>query len=265
MPSLVLVDLDMIDPDPDNPRGPDVGDVTDLKLSIARCGLQEALQLIPKAGGRWKIHEGHRRVKALRELGEQRAPAVPRHFRTDLEQILSQGTIHTHRSDWKPMAWARYVRRLWRDENLKTEQIALHLGRSTNWVKDRLALNHLHVHEQRALDAGEITLREALHRLATRRAARDGTAPPAPLKAGNTGPAGPAGKVPAQRRRRVAEPHLNADHRLAEQVAARCASGGLEHAARPKIGGVGCGHCWEDVIRADALTTAPDQPVLAAA
>jgi hypothetical protein len=47
-------------------------------------------------------------------------------------------------------------------------------------------------------------------------------------------------------------------------VKTRCASYSKEHTARMKIGGVGCGQCWEDTIRDDAIAAAV-RPMLAAA
>jgi ParB family chromosome partitioning protein len=245
---LILVNLADIDVDPVNPRG-DVGDVTDLKLSIAQRGLQAPIEIIPKGNGRYDLFEGHRRRQALLELGKSQTPAIVKTFATEKARLLAQGTIHAHRRNFNPMAWARYLHRLYWDHKMTREQIAFELGVSPAWVRDTLSFVHLTETEQRDLEAGLLTRKKALTRLAARRAALAGKPAPQP-------------KTPAQRRP-AGEPYLNGGHRLAEQVAAHCASGGMEHAASPKIGGVGCGHCWEHVIRADALTVA--RPTLVAA
>lgn len=260
----VLVDLAFIDEDPHNPRG-DVGDVTDLKQSIAQDGQQDPLHLIPQGNGRYFLHEGHRRREAIAQLNADpdrlgpplKAKAIERHFTDDLSRLISQGNMHAHRKNWDPMAWSRYLNRLFEEHKLLDQAIARRLGVSQNFVREHLSFMHLHDYEQRALERGEITRKEALHRLAVRRAERDGTPLPATKKAA-------AKKTPATKTARSADdPYLTHTHRLAETVAARCATGGLEHAARPKIGGVGCGQCWEDAIRDDA-TTAVSSPVLAA-
>jgi ParB/RepB/Spo0J family partition protein len=248
-PTIIAVDLNLIDDDPKNPRGTDVGDVAGLKISIAHDGLQNPLQVIELPGGRFRLFEGHRRRKALEELGAAKAPALIRRFDSELDRVVSQGAMHTHAVDWDPMAWARFLYRLFDEFNLNRNDIAHRLGKSPVWVRDTMSFVHLTPTEQRALADRRMSRRDALRRLANRRAIRDGN--PAP-----------AVTVPKQRARKITEPHLNLAHRLAEQVAARCASGGLQHAARPKIGGVGCGVCWEQVIAADAITDAT-RPALA--
>jgi len=253
--SVFLVDLDLVDDDPDNPRG-EVGDVSDLKQSLLERGQEDPIHLVRKADGRYLLHEGHRRRKAFKELGWKKAMAVPRRFDSELERLLSQGTMHVHRKNFGPMAWARYCHRLFWQHKQTREDIARQLGVSQAWVRDHISFMTLLDWEQRALERGDMTRADALRRAADHRAERDGK-PPA--KAKKTASA--TAKTP----RAGGEPHLNGQHQLAEQVAARCASRGVEHAARPKIGGVGCGQCWEDVIRADALTTARSDLALAAA
>jgi ParB/RepB/Spo0J family partition protein len=256
MAGVILVELAVVADDPANPRG-DVGDVTDLRLSIAQRGLQAPIEVIGAGDGRYMMFEGHRRRKALEELGMTHAPAIVKTFATERDRILAQGTIHAHRKDFNPMAWARYLHRLYWNHNMTRDEIAFQLGVSRAWVRDTLSFVHLDEAEQRGLESGFLSRREVLTRLAARRAERDGR--PAPQPKTTTAP---AVKIPAQRVP-APEPHLNSNHRLAEHVAARCASAGPEHAAAPKIGGVACGRCWEDGIRADATTTA--RPALVAA
>lgn len=249
--ALVLVDLDLIDEDPRNPRGEILDDdVADLKQALLARGQEDPMHLIPRDNGRYFLHEGHRRLRAMRELGWKTGKAIERRFADRRSQMLSQGQMHAHRRNWGPMAWADYCHRLFFEEKMTREDIARELGVSQAFVRDSIALTHLTDREKKAVAGGTLSKKDALARLARRRAERDGRPAPALKKT--------ASKKPA------AEPHLNAGHRLAEQVAARCASGGIEHAAHPKIGGVGCGVCWEDVIRADAIAAAK-RPVLAAA
>lgn len=251
MPALPLVELALVDEDPRNPRG-DLGDLTALKMSIAQSGLLEPLELIARPNGRYFLHEGHRRRQALLDLGEQHAPWIEVHFDSELDRLYGQGAIHLHRKSFNPMAWARYCRRLWdAPHNQTRDQIAMRLGVSTNFVRDHLAFMHLLPYEQHALERGEMTRKEALRHLTDRRDMRDGR-PPTPAK---TAPAKKATKPAAPTTRPAGEPHLNDGHRLAAGVTARCTSAGREHATRPKIGGVGCGQCWEEGIRDDALST----------
>jgi ParB/RepB/Spo0J family partition protein len=249
---LFLVDIDLIDIDPDNPRGADLGDLTDLELTIAQDGLQNPVQLIQKPRGRWSLHEGHRRLEVHRRLGEKQIKAIKRTFRSELDRVISQGVLHAHAKDYAPTAWSRYLHRLCFEmppgQNLKREQIAHRIGRSPNWVRDTMSFTyHLTEREQRDLDAGKISRAEALHRIANRRAIRDGRTAPAPRTT-----RAPAGS------------YFGTGHRLAKQVAHYCASQGIGHTGPRKIGGVGCGPCWEHVIGADARAAAAP-PVLVAA
>lgn len=244
--SRLYVDIDLIDVDPDNPRGADVGDVCDLVASMRVRGQEDPIHLIPKPDGRFWLHEGHRRRKAMLELGYDRAWYVERHFDSDLARLLSQGTLHLHRVDFDPMAWARYLHRLYWNHRQNRQQLAHQLGRSTKWVRDTMSLVHLEKFEQDELSAGLMTKGEALWRLGNRRALRAGAPPPAPKTT------------------RARERHFTSSHPLARDVKARCASYGEDHADRTKIGDVGCGACWEHAIRADAAK-APPRPALVAA
>jgi len=246
--ALVLVDLDLIDEDPRNPRGEIFDDdVADLKQALLARGQEDPLHLIPQDNGRYFLHEGHRRIRAMREIGWKKGKAIARRFSDRRSQILSQGQMHAHRRNWGPMAWAEFCHRLFFEEKMTREDIARELGVSQAFVRDSIALTHLTDREKDSVRQGALSKKDALARLARRRAQRDGK--PVPASA--------AKKTTAKKA--LPEPHLNDGHQLAEQVAARCASGGLEHAARPRIGGVGCGACWEDVIRADAITATRPQ------
>jgi ParB/RepB/Spo0J family partition protein len=249
-PSVIYVTFDLIDDDPRNPRGEiDLVDVAALKESLEQDGIQDPIQLIAKGDGRYWLHEGHRRKLAAIEAGHQGAPALIRCFKTDLDRVVSQRVMHTHAIDWDPMAWARYLHRLYDEFNLTRWQIARRLAKSPNWVRDTVSFIYLKPGEQRELATGEMTRKEALRRLKNRRDLKTGRTPTSPPPVSGT-------PVIPKQRKPTGEPNLNGEHRLAEQVAARCASGGIPHAARPKIGGVGCGFCWEQVIADDAIATA---------
>jgi len=257
---LLWVDFSLIDEDPANPRG-DVGDVTDLKLSITRNGQQDPIQVIPQGNGRFFLHEGHRRRKAMEELGEQGARAIERRFTSEQQRVVSQGVLHLHRKTFDPMAWARYCRRLWDEFNMSREEIARELGMSQVWVRNHLSFMHLLSWEQRALERGDMTQTDALRRLASRRGAREGN-PPAQQRQRRKAVVSAATISAELARPKRVDPHFNADHQLAHLVAEHCASRGVDHDSRPKLGDVGCGQCWEAVIRDDVIAAAP---VLAAA
>jgi ParB/RepB/Spo0J family partition protein len=233
-----FADITLIDVDPDNPRG-EVGDVTELAASMRVRGQEDPVQLIAKPGGRFWLHEGHRRRKAALQAGLTRLWYVEKTFTADRDRLLSQGVLHLHRVDFDPIAWANYLHRLYWDHAMTREAIAHHLGRSPNWVRDTVALYHLESEEKRAVAAGQLSKGEALWRLKNRRTRPGTTTVPVP--------ATPACKP---------EPYFTDRHPLAHAVKKRCASSGAEHVGRIKIGKVGCGECWEDTIRDDARADA---------
>jgi ParB/RepB/Spo0J family partition protein len=241
-----FTDINLIDVDPQNPRGA-VTDVAALVASIRVRGQEDPVQLIPKPDGRYWLHEGHRRLAALLELGRTQVWYIERHFASERDRILSQGTLHLHRVDFDPIAWAEYLHRLYWKHQMNRQDLAHHLGRSTNWVRETMALAHLEPQEKHAVTAGTLTKGEALWRLGSRRAELTGAAPPPPRK-----PAAPK------------DTHFTSRHPLARTVRDRCVASGEQHATRRKIGGVGCGHCWEHVIRDDATATLA-RPVMLAA
>ena len=68
------VDLGLIDPDPDNPRGPDLGSLEVLTTSVLEEGVRQPIYLVER-GGRYRTVEGHRRVAASRLASRQTIPA----------------------------------------------------------------------------------------------------------------------------------------------------------------------------------------------
>lgn len=239
-------DISLIDVDPHNPRGT-VGDVADLVASLRVRGQEDPVQLIPKPAGRFWLHEGHRRLKALRELGETQVWYIERQFTDDRDRLLSQGTLHLHRVNFDPIAWADYLHRLYWRHDMSRIDLAHHLGRSTDWVRDTMSLVHLDPQEKREVTAGILSKGEALYRLRNRRATASGYALPDPPK-----------------KHFPEEAHFTSRHPLAPIVKARCVASSEDHTGRRMIGGVGCGACWEQAIRDDAVTNAA-RPTLAVA
>src|SRR5262245_15259090 len=85
-PQIKLIALDLLDPHPNNPRGPvDPTSVEDLAASIREKGILEPLLVAParKSGQNWKIERyvtvaGHRRRAAAELAGLVEVPAIIR-------------------------------------------------------------------------------------------------------------------------------------------------------------------------------------------
>ena len=70
------ISLDLIDENPDNEKIFDVEKVKALSEDIKKNGFFGAIDLLKKEGGRYQIISGHRRVRAMRMLGEKAIRAI---------------------------------------------------------------------------------------------------------------------------------------------------------------------------------------------
>lgn len=83
---IVQIPLDTIDPNSGNFYA--VDDVTDLKESIELIGLKQPLVVLAQ-GARYRLIAGHRRYKALTELGRKHAPCVVQRDLTETQEQLA--------------------------------------------------------------------------------------------------------------------------------------------------------------------------------
>lgn len=140
------------------------------------------------------------------------------------------------RADLDPIEEARALQQLDRAGITKAE-IARRVGRHPNWVQQRLMLLTLPPSEQEEVRAGHYSLGHAINIVrAGREAQRQRTNPVAR----------PVGRPKGAK----TKPYFGDTHPLAQTVRAAC-----NHIGKPKVGGVGCGECWEHAIRADAIAT----------
>jgi ParB/RepB/Spo0J family partition protein len=230
--SALILPLAWVKPGP-NVRGDDVGDVSELAVSISKIGQREPILVAQLGEHRYEIIEGHRRRKAAELAGRTHIDAVLRRRPSPRERLVHQLAMHTHAKPFEPIAEARALHELMWEHGLSREEIAHQVGRGPVWVRDRLALLQLDETEQRAVEERALPLGEALERIRERRAERDGRPTPAATP----------------RRRRVQ--HLATGHPLADDARRRCRSAGQEHRDRFFVGGIACGGCWEAAIRAD--------------
>ena len=83
---VVQIPLDTIDPNSGNYYA--VDDVTDLKESIELIGMKQPLVVLAQ-GARYRLIAGHRRYKALNELGRKHAPCVVQRDLTETQEQLA--------------------------------------------------------------------------------------------------------------------------------------------------------------------------------
>lgn len=153
--------LEHIHPAADNLRA-DVGDVSGLAQSIASEGLLQALVVTPyveKNG--WKIVAGHRRHAAVRELGwetvrcEIRSMDEPRRSKAMLIENLQ-------REGLSPIEEARGYQRCTTEFGLSQRDLAAQVGVTQGQISKRLKLLTLPKTIVEEVDAGSITVEDAL-------------------------------------------------------------------------------------------------------
>jgi ParB family chromosome partitioning protein len=167
-----------------NARG-QLGDVAELALSLKVIGQQKPLIVMPRAAGGYELLDGHRRHAAALKAGLPEVDVVVRSDPGEAGRLQAQLAMHTHAKHFDPIAEARALHRLMFDHNLTREQISRAVGRTPAWVRDRIALVHLTAAEQGRVASGMLSIGEALHLLATRRAEREGRPAPRPAAGGN--------------------------------------------------------------------------------
>lgn len=231
---LAAIPVGQVHPSPANPRT-NLTDIEDLAMSIRENGLIQPLivQRIPGEPG-YRIVAGHRRYAAIVKLGWARVPAVVRRDMLPDEELLAMLVENGQRANLDPIEEARALQRLV-DGGLTAGEVARKVGRHVNTVNARLLLLKLPIAEQEEVRAGHYTLTHANNLIRDiRRADRER--------------ANPVARPVGRPKGATTKPHFGPTHPLADQVRARC-----DHRGTPKVNGVGCGACWEETIRLDAI------------
>lgn len=228
---------------PDNVRD-DLGDLTDLARSIREHGILQPVTVTEHTDGGFLLLAGHRRTAAARLAGLPRVPAVIRHGVDDrADQLVLMLVENCHRRDLNPIEKAEAYGAL-RNRGLNQTEIAKQVGVTSATVSYYLTLLELPEEEREELRAGKITAAAAMGEVRQQREAARKRARPTSRKRGR-----PAGKKTA--------PWFSDQHPLAKDVRRSCT-----HRGRKKVGGVGCGPCWEQAIRgSDTVAEAVEHEV----
>lgn len=140
--SLTELPLDQIRPNPYQPRRdvePEA--LEELKASIKQAGLLQPVVVRPAPDGRegYELIAGERRLRACKELGWERIPAVKRD--ADDRTLLTLALIENlQRDDLSPVDEARGYERLINEFSLSQQDIADAVGRDRSTVANALRL-----------------------------------------------------------------------------------------------------------------------------
>ncbi|MCX5070926.1 ParB/RepB/Spo0J family partition protein [Micromonospora lupini] len=157
----------------------DLGDVTELAMSIKDDGQEEPITVHDCGDGTYEVHEGHRRLAAIQLIKYPYVLAIVRRRFDDAERLTKQVKIHAQRQSFNPMDEALAFHELMFAHNYSREQIARSIGKRPEYVRDRIALTRLTPEEQDLVRRGRLPVGEAVLRVADRRAEWTGRTEPA--------------------------------------------------------------------------------------
>ena len=158
---LVTIDIDLIDPHPDNPRK-HLGDLTELTRSIKAHGVLQHPTVMAADNGRYLAVAGHRRVAAARNAQRDTVTAVVRSF-TEAEAVEVMMVENIERSDLTIREEIEGIARLMAlDTGYNARRLCTRLGKSQRWAKDRLAVAVLPAPVLDLIDNGDLTLSGAV-------------------------------------------------------------------------------------------------------
>jgi ParB family chromosome partitioning protein len=138
MPIGRLVPIDLLDPNPNQPRQV-MGDLSELIASIAEKGVIEPL-VVRQRGERFQIVAGERRYQASVQAGLRELPVVIRDV--DETEMLELALIENlQRKDLTPFEESEALHGLAESCGYTHEDLARRLGKSRSAVTETLALN----------------------------------------------------------------------------------------------------------------------------
>lgn len=218
---LFQVEPARLTPNPANPRG-DLGDLTELALSLKHNGMLQPVLAQPEPGGGLMLIDGHRRTAAAQRA---RLPKIPVLVvdETDVDVQMGRMCAAAMHKTLEPVELGFAFARLRDTFRLTPQQIAERTGYTVKTVRDRLLLTELPKQARRLVADGQVTAADGA------RLARD-------VKSGR-------GSVGVDKPKRW----FTKDHRLAGDAKRRC----MHDDRRQVINGVACGSCWEAAIRDD--------------
>lgn len=155
-----MVPIDRLEPNPEQPRQM-MGDLTELKASIAEKGIIEPLIVRPCGDERYGIIAGERRYQAAVQLGLDELPVVIRS--ADESESLELALIENlQRKDLTAFEESEALQALVDRFRYTHEQLARRLGRSRTSITESLSLNAMPPEVQHLCRLADITTKSVL-------------------------------------------------------------------------------------------------------
>jgi len=143
---ILHVDVDLIDPNPHQPRAPfDPSTLKELAASIKSSGVLQPVILRPAAGGggRYELVAGHRRTSAAKLAGLTKVPALLKHDSTEAQQAEWALIENIQRQDLNPIERAKAYRSYVETFKVTHHQAAERLGEDRATISNFLRLLEL--------------------------------------------------------------------------------------------------------------------------
>src|SRR5262245_47820577 len=158
---LLEIDIDLIDPNPDQPRThfPEAK-LDELAQSIRSNGIVQPILLRGVTNGRYQIIAGERRWRAAQRAGLHKVPAVIRNIADD--KLLELALIENiQRQDLNPMEEAQAYQRLIHSLGLTQDEVAKQVGKDRTSISNYLRLLKLPADIQHMLEEDLISMGHA--------------------------------------------------------------------------------------------------------
>jgi ParB family transcriptional regulator, chromosome partitioning protein len=131
-------------------------ELAELEASLRTNGLLQPITVRPKAGGKWELVAGERRLRAASRLGWTDIPAVVRDF--DDRAMLTLALVENlQRSDLNALEEADGYQRLIEEFGLTQQQVADAVGKDRTSITNLLRVLTLQPAIQTMVEQGQIT------------------------------------------------------------------------------------------------------------
>lgn len=158
---LLEVDIDLIEPNPDQPRlSFDEKGIEELAQSIRMNGLVQPILLRRASAGRYQIVAGERRWRAAQRAGLHKVNAVIREIPDS--KLLELALIENiQRQELNPIEEAQAYQKLIRDLGLTQDEVAHRVGKDRSSIANTLRLLKLPSAIQKMVENGDLTMGHA--------------------------------------------------------------------------------------------------------
>lgn len=152
--------VSQVDANPFQPRTDfDKAQLEELKQSILSTGILQPI-LVRPVGERYQVVVGERRLRAAKELGLERIPAIVRQA-GDAEVLELALIENVQRADLNPMEKAKAYRRLLQEFGLTQERVAQRVGQERSTVTNFIRLLELPKEVQDHVSRGTLSMGHA--------------------------------------------------------------------------------------------------------